>query len=205
MLRRTAFALVAAWVDVAVGPDVRAQSPGDTPRDRFHRVGLMNKASIVMLAEAGIVPQLLAANIAAGIETVIEMEARPGAARSGDYLRFEATLVDVAGPDASRLPTGRSRQDMGSASARMTERDALLDTYEAMLEPRNALVDLPGQHVRTIIPPYTHVGKALYARVNESACRPAVSGVGNARSDNNTGEREFGEQCNPGTDLRQTN
>ena len=156
MLKRTVFVAVAAWVAVVVAPGVRAQSPGDTHNDSFHRVGVMNKASIVMLAEAGIVPRPLAADIATGIDKVLEMESRPGSQRSGDYLRFEATLVDVAGPDASRLHTGRSRQDMGSTSARMTERDALLETYEALLAPRKALVDLAGQHVRTIIPAYTH-------------------------------------------------
>ena len=38
----------------------------------------------------------------------------------------------------------------------MTERDALLETYEALLAPRRALLDLAGQHMRTIIPAYTH-------------------------------------------------
>ena len=78
-----------------------------------------------MLSETGLVPKPMAARIARGIRTVIADEAKPGSKRSGDYLVFEALLIEAAGPDASRLHTGRSRQDIGATSSRIAWREAM--------------------------------------------------------------------------------
>ena len=122
----------------------------------FWRLSQINKASIVMLIETGLVPRALSGPIAAGIQQVIAEEGRSGAKRSGDYLEFEALLVQVAGPDASRLHTGRSRQDIGSTSSRMQLREALLATFDQALQPRQKLLDLAAQHINTVVPAYTH-------------------------------------------------
>ena len=124
--------------------------------DDYYHLGQINKASIVMLAEEGLVPAELAASIAKGIAVVIDEQEREGSVRSSNYLDFEARLLDVAGPNASRLHTGRSRQDIGSTMRRMALREALLDSYEALLAARYALLDLAAAHVGTIIPAYTH-------------------------------------------------
>ena len=125
-------------------------------RDDFHNLGQINKASLVMLAEAELVPSDLAATIASGVAQVIEEQGRDGAARSSNYLDFEQRLLEIAGPEASRLHTGRSRQDIGSTMRRMALRDALLETYDALLAARYALLDLAAAHVDTVIPAYTH-------------------------------------------------
>ncbi|MDH3351690.1 MAG: lyase family protein, partial [Gammaproteobacteria bacterium] len=127
-----------------------------TVHDDFHHVAQINKASIVMLAEEGLVPAKLAAKIAAGIATVIDEQNRAGSIRSSNYLDFEARLLEVAGAEASRLHTGRSRQDIGSTYRRMALREALLGTCDALLAARLALLELAAQHVDTIIPAYTH-------------------------------------------------
>ncbi len=124
--------------------------------DNFHFLSQQNKASIVMLSENGIVPKPLASKIAKGLKEVIASEGRAGAARSGDYLAFEELLVKVAGPDSSRLHSGRSRQDLGSTTDRLFQREALLNIFEAKTRARKALLALAGQHVDTIIPAYTH-------------------------------------------------
>src|SRR5688572_8378551 len=75
----------------------------------------INKACIVMLHEAGIVPREHASRIAVGIAKVID-DARIEADKSGvpsrsaDYLDYEPRLIAAVGPDASRLHSGRSRQ-----------------------------------------------------------------------------------------------
>jgi len=124
--------------------------------DDFHHLGQINKASIVMLAEEDLVPADLAASIARGIARVIADQDEPGSARSGNYLNFEARLIEVAGPEASRLHTGRSRQDIGSTMRRMVLREALLDSYAALLAARSSLLDLAAAHVDTVVPAYTH-------------------------------------------------
>ena len=145
--------VVASMVALALAPaGVSAQGE----RDDFHHLGQINKASIVMLTEAGLVPESLGATIAAGIAQVVAEQGKPGSRRSSDYLVFEERLVEVAGRDASRLHTGRSRQDIGSTFRRLALREALLATYESLLAPRDALLALAGQHRGTVIPGYTH-------------------------------------------------
>lgn len=124
--------------------------------DDFQHLGEINKASIVMLVEAGIVPGELGRDIARGIGDVIGEQDAPGSARSGNYLDFEARLLETAGPEASRVHTGRSRQDIGSTMRRMVLREALLDTCDALQAARRALLNLAGRHVETVIPAYTH-------------------------------------------------
>src|SRR4051794_20612342 len=71
----------------------------------------INKASLVMLDETGIVPHASAQAIARGIAQVIANEVT-SPRRSADYLDYEPRLTAVVGPEASRLHTGRSRQDI---------------------------------------------------------------------------------------------
>jgi argininosuccinate lyase len=116
----------------------------------------INKASVVMLRETALIRSALAAQIARGIATVIA-EDRAGPARpSADYLDYEPRLIAVAGADASRLHTGRSRQDIAATIARMNLRDGLLRELQALSDARAALLRLAAQHVDTIIPAYTH-------------------------------------------------
>ena len=120
----------------------------------------INKASIVMLAETGIVPRDVVQRIAKGIAEVIDNEktGKDGLAprSSADYLDYEPRLIKVAGQEASRLHTGRSRQDLASTIARMNLRDGLLQTIEALIGVRESLLKKAEQHIDTIIPAYTH-------------------------------------------------
>jgi len=116
----------------------------------------INKASIVMLDEAAIVPHAVAGRIASGIVQVIAQERGSPPQRSADYLDYESRLTAVVGPDASRLHTGRSRQDIASAIARMNLRDGLLRELEALITARDKLLAVASRHTETIIPAYTH-------------------------------------------------
>ncbi len=116
----------------------------------------INKACIVMLAEANIVPHAVAARIANGIAQVIEQARTSAPRRSADYLDYEPRLTAVVGPDASRLHSGRSRQDIASTIARMNLRDGLLQEIEALVIAREKALALAAQHTETIIPAYTH-------------------------------------------------
>jgi len=116
----------------------------------------INKASIVMLGEAGIVPHPVAGRIASGIAQVIAQERASPRQRSADYLDYEPRLTAIVGPDASRLHSGRSRQDIASVIARMNLRDGLLKELEALVTAREKLLDVASRHTETIIPAYTH-------------------------------------------------
>ena len=116
----------------------------------------INKASIVMLEEGGLVLHPIAVRIADGIAQVIAKENASGSPRSADYLDFEPKLIAVVGQDASRLHIGRSRQDIGATISRMSLRDGLLREYEALAASREKLLAMAGQHEQTVIPAYTH-------------------------------------------------
>jgi argininosuccinate lyase len=147
---------------VALGAQEPSRRAGSTAagaagqHDAFYFLGLMNQASVVMLAETGIVPPPLASQIAKGVVTVVAQGDKPGGKRPADYLVFEEDLVAAAGPDTSRIHTGRSRQDLGSTSARMQLREGLLDVFDSLDAARQQLLTLAALHAQTIIPAYTH-------------------------------------------------
>jgi len=125
------------------------------PRDAFFFVNEMNKASAVMVVSTGIVDRALGKTIAQSIAKVIEEGARPGAARSGDYLRVEPRLIAHGGPDVTRLHSGRSRQDMASTTQRLFLRDAYLDNAASLNDYRAALLRFARSAPDAIMPAYT--------------------------------------------------
>ena len=139
---------------MAVALDINAVFRGGGRSVEF--LDQINQASIVMLDETGIVPHAVAASIARGIAKVIAQERGAPPRTSADYLDYEPWLTAAVGADASRLHTGRSRQDIASAIARMNLRDGLLAELEALAGARDALLAVAGRHVETIIPAYTH-------------------------------------------------
>jgi argininosuccinate lyase len=123
--------------------------------DAFHWLGEINKASAVMVVERGIVPPALAGPIAHAISTVIADGARPGAARTDDYLILEALLIEAGGPDVSRVHSGRSRQDIGATFIRLFLRDDLLVLLDALNQARDAVLRLAARDPDAIVPAYT--------------------------------------------------
>src|ERR687884_503450 len=132
-----------------------ALPPLEVP-DFYASMSEMNKASLVMLHESGIVSSDLASRIAAASRQLIEREAQPGAERSHDYLDFERDLLAVLGPEASWLHVGRSRQDMLSTGVSLWLRAAHLGVFEDLVVFRENLLDLASRHTETVVPIYTH-------------------------------------------------
>src|SRR5579884_3231306 len=130
--------------------------PLDGPPDFFASMSDMNKASLVVLHELGIIPDQLAARLGQAIGAIIAREAQPGARRSQDYLDFERDLLAAVGPEASWLHVGRSRQDMLSTGMSLWLRAAHLLVADDLLGVEQALTDLAARHPETIIPTYTH-------------------------------------------------
>src|SRR5580704_4603314 len=125
------------------------------PRDRFFWLTQINRASAVMIVERGIVPKPLGAKIFDAINRVDAAGDAPGAARSGDYLVVEKDLMAAGGPDISRLHSGRSRQDIGSTTQRLINRDDFLNCFEKLNGLRDALLALAAQAPNAILPAYT--------------------------------------------------
>ena len=107
-------------------------------RDDFAYLTEINKASLVMLRETKIVPEAVAARLAHGIDSVTEGNAKAGAERPRDYLKYEPQLIAAAGQDGSMLHVGRSRQDLASTATRMYLRETLLDADAKAFRPPSA-------------------------------------------------------------------
>jgi len=115
-------------------------------------LGQINQASVVMLAQAGVLDAATAGPLAAGILALDS----DGGQRTGDYLDYEKRLADRVGPQASLVHAGRSRQDIASTLSRMNLRTDLLQVHAALTRVRQAVVELAGRHTDTVIPAYTH-------------------------------------------------
>jgi argininosuccinate lyase len=133
-----------------------AQDDAAMSHDEFYWIGEENRASIIMLAEQGIVTKALAATIAQSVTQVIAERAKPGASRPTDYLRIEKAMIEVAGPEVTRIHSGRSRQDMGQTSRRCQLRGAVLTTYSHFIEARETLLQMANRNRNAILPFYTH-------------------------------------------------
>ncbi len=127
-----------------------------TTGDAFYWLNEQNKASLIMLVEAGIITKALATQIAGSLTEIIAEGAKPGALRSRDYLVVEADMIKIGGPDVSRLHSGRSRQDLGQTSTRLLLRDAFLTTYGQFTEARATLLAMAETDPHAILPFYTH-------------------------------------------------
>ena len=145
---------VATWVMLALGNI--GTSYALERHDDFDHLVEINQASLVMLVEEQLLDRDLARQIASAILQIAEEQSRAGSPRSSNYLDFEKRLVEIVGPEGSRLHTGRSRQDIGSTSRRMALREATLDVYGELLTVRARLLAMAAEHQETIIPAYTH-------------------------------------------------
>jgi argininosuccinate lyase len=125
-------------------------------QDQFYWLGRINMASTVMLVEEGIIPKPLVRPVAEGVAHSIRQADQPGGKRPTDVLQIERIISDKAGPEATLVHTGRSRQDMLAAVRVMRLRTEVLDTADALLRARQALLDIAAQHVETFVPAYTN-------------------------------------------------
>ncbi|MBP6901538.1 MAG: argininosuccinate lyase [Burkholderiaceae bacterium] len=125
-------------------------------QDLFYWFGRINMASTVANVELGIIPKTLAGPIARGVAHSIDQAARPGGKRPSDVLQTEKIITDAAGPEATLIHTGRSRQDMHSTLTMAQLRTELLDYAEALNGLRAQLLDMAEQHRETFVPAYTN-------------------------------------------------
>jgi argininosuccinate lyase len=76
------------------------------------------------------------------------------------HMNVEARLAELIGEAAGRLHTARSRNDQVATDFRLFVREACAQADKGLLELQRALLKQARQHVKTIMPGYTHMQPA---------------------------------------------
>lgn len=120
-----------------------------------------SKAHVAMLGAQGIVSAEDAQAISDGLDQVANEYAANGVPENWDlediHMTTESRLAELIGPAAGRLHTARSRNDQVATDFRLWVRDAIDDVDAGLAALQRALVTRAGEHVRSIMPGFTHL------------------------------------------------
>ena len=125
-------------------------------RDRFYWLAQMNKASLVINTERGLMDEDLARRIARALKKVIDDAAQPDADRPIIVIKFEPKLIAAGGIEVTKLHVGRSSQDMHGTYWAATLRDGLLDLSEVLATVRESLIALAARNRDAYVTNYTN-------------------------------------------------
>ena len=143
----------ASLVDIDRGDATSALAAAQT---QFYWMNRINMASFVMLSEQGVIPKGLQRTLADGIWYAVEQANEPDGARPDDVMQLEKIIMQRAGPEATIVHSGRSRQDMYATIRAMQLRRQLLDVIGQLNDTRRVLLELAADHTETFIPAYTN-------------------------------------------------
>ncbi|WP_198590313.1 argininosuccinate lyase [Paracoccus zhejiangensis] len=125
-------------------------------RDEFFWLSQINKASVVINSQEGLLDPALAPEIAGALTQVIADGDQPDAERPGTVISFEPLWIEKGGIDVTLVHAGRSSQDMHATYRAAMLRDKLLDLASQLDATSTTLVDLAETHAETVVPNYTN-------------------------------------------------
>jgi argininosuccinate lyase len=123
----------------------------------------LSQAWAIALCEAGVLTIPESRRIEAGLDAVAERLASGVAPEAGDedvHTLIDRLLHEEIGDLASKLHTGRSRNDQVATSTRMWAMDACRRLEENICAVQRSLVEQAGSMGEAIMPAYTHVQQA---------------------------------------------
>lgn len=131
-------------------------SMAEAPRDNFFWLGQINKASVLINTEEGLLTEEEGKNIARGLRIVLSEGNKPGGHRPTNVVAFEPYLIHAARPEATKIHAGRSSQDMLTTVGIMEQREHFLALCYSLNTLQESLIRLSKEHKDTIIPNYTN-------------------------------------------------
>jgi argininosuccinate lyase len=130
----------------------------------FQAVARLNLAHTVMLSEVGVISADEARQILGAVRTWRQTgrEGFPVDPERGDILpNTELYILDTLGDYVGgKMHTGRSRGDFYVGLSRLKFRPRILALLAAVLELRQALLDVASQHLETLMPGHSHLQHA---------------------------------------------
>jgi len=116
------------------------------------------------LARAGLITAEEREQLVAGLEQVrTEFDVGDFQTQPGDediHTAVERRLVELVGPVAGKLHTGRSRNDQVTTDLRLYLLDEIASLRQALVELQKAIVEKAEAHLDVIMPGYTHLQQA---------------------------------------------
>ncbi|HEU4372595.1 MAG TPA: argininosuccinate lyase [Telluria sp.] len=125
-------------------------------RDEFFWLGEINKATIVINSDEGLLDKSMAPRLAAGVAKVLGDGNQPKGKRPSTVITFEPLLIEAAGPEVTLIHAGRSSQDMHATYRAAILREDLLNLAEQLDKTSASLLRLAEKHTQTIVPNYTN-------------------------------------------------
>lgn len=133
-----------------------AWADSEAPRDEFYWLSQMNKASLIINADEGLLDKQHIKKIADGLKKVIEQGNEDKTKRPSAVIRYEPLLIEAAGQDVTLLHAGRSSQDMHATYRAAILKDQLLNLAQQLNTTITHLIDLAERHKDTVVPNYTN-------------------------------------------------
>lgn len=124
--------------------------------DEFYWLGQMNKATLVVNTDEGLIERSQAPGFAKAISKVLADGGKAGGKRPRTVITFEPLLIEAAGPEITMLHAGRSSQDMHATYRMAMLKEELLNLGDALNSVSATLLALAEKHQDTIVPSYTN-------------------------------------------------
>jgi argininosuccinate lyase len=114
----------------------------------------IHRAHVIMLAEQNILKRTEAAEILQGLKTVKALADKDS--NVTDYMVTEASLIKSVGAVGGKMHTARSRNDLGSSTARIYYRTQINRMIEVVVQYEKALLQKAADNKDTVMTHYTH-------------------------------------------------
>lgn len=125
-------------------------------RDEFFWLAEINKASIVINKDEGLLPADIAAKAASATRAVLADAEDPEFKRPTSYIKFEPKLLEKVGPEITIVHAGRSSQDMHATFRAAIIRDNTLKVAASLDGVIRELIAVADRNRDTVIPCYTN-------------------------------------------------
>lgn len=134
-------------------PTVQARQ---TPRDNFYWLGQINKATLVINSEQGLLSLTEANKFAKALDKVLRDGDKPNSKRPRLVITFEPYLIEAGGLEITKIHAGRSSQDMLSTVSYLQEKECLLQLADSQYQVSQTLTSLAEKYRDTLVPNYTN-------------------------------------------------
>ncbi|RJE85029.1 argininosuccinate lyase [Paracoccus onubensis] len=125
-------------------------------RDEFFWLGEINKASIIINSNEGLLPKEDTPGIASALQEVIDAGNQPDGERPSAVIKFEPLWIEAGGLEVTLVHAGRSSQDMHATYRAAIQRDKLLELADQLNKTSATIIGLAAEHKDTIVPNYTN-------------------------------------------------